>query len=32
VLKGAFGDIKDLGFNAIGGMIDPANVIPDIIH
>jgi hypothetical protein len=32
VLKGAFGDIKDKGFEAIGGMISPANVIPDIIH
>ena len=32
VLKGAFGDIKSAGVGAIGGMIDPANVIPDIIH
>jgi hypothetical protein len=32
LVKGAFGDIKDKAFEQVGGMINPANVIPDIIH
>jgi hypothetical protein len=31
-LKGAFNDIKNAGFDQLGGMINPANVMPDIIH
>jgi len=32
LIKGAFGDIKDLAVDKVGGLIDPANVIPDVIH
>jgi hypothetical protein len=32
IVKGAFGEIKDKTFDSLGGMINPASVIPDIIH
>lgn len=32
ITSGAFGDLKDKAFNYVGGAINPASMIPDIIH